>query len=110
MRKEEKSAIQERMIEKINKQIEYLKKENEDIQTKIDMDEYLANKDYDEVKNLMILLNVKKKEYEELIEEAKEIKSEYEKTLKGINELKLEYVKDMNTVMKDIQKGTKKLK
>ena len=110
MRKEEKSAIQERIIEKLNKEIEYLKKENEDIQTKIDMDEYLANKDYDEVKNLMILLNVKKKEYEELIEEAKEIKSEYEKTLKEINELKLEYVKDMNTVMKDIQKGTKKLK
>ena len=110
MRKEEKSAIQERIIEKLNKEIEYLKKENEDIQTKIDMDEYLANKDYDEVKNLMILLNVKKKEYEELIEETKEIKSEYEKTLKEINELKLEYVKDMNTVMKDIQKGTKKLK
>ena len=110
MRKEEKSAIQERIIEKLNKEIEYLKKENEDIQTKIDMDEYLANKDYDEVKNLMILLNVKKKEYEELIEGAKEIKSEYEKTLKEINELKLEYVKDMNTVMKDIQKGTKKLK
>ena len=82
MRKEEKSAIQERIIEKLNKEIEYLKKENEDIQTKIDMDEYLANKDYDEVKNLMILLNVKKKEYEELIEEAREIKSEYEKTLK----------------------------
>lgn len=110
MRKEEKSAIQERIIEKLNKEIEYLKKENEDIQTKIDMDEYLANKDYDEVKNLMILLNVKKKEYEELIEETKGIKTEYEKTLKEINELKLEYVKDMNTVIKDIQKGTKKLK
>ena len=101
MKKTDKSLIQERIIDKQQEEIKILKRNNENLEALIEIYEGIPNVQFENEK-----INI----YNQLVSEAKEIKEKYEKTLKEINELKLEYVKDMNTVMKDIQKGTKKLK
>ena len=110
MKKTDKSLIQERIIDKQQEEIKILKRNNENLETLIEIYEGIPNVQFEDVKELICILNEKINIYNQLVSEAKEIKEKYEKTLKEINELKLEYVKDMNTVMKDIQKGTKKLK
>ena len=110
MKKTDKSLIQERIIDKQQEEIKILKRNNENLEALIEIYEGIPNVQFEDAKELICILNEKINIYNQLVSEAKEIKEKYKKTLKEINELKLEYVKDMNTVMKDIQKGTKKLK
>lgn len=108
MDKDKKILIQQNIIEDQNRKIEELKKKINSLEEENTNIKLVPREGYEKAKKLIIDLNEKIAEYNNIIKEALELKVEYNKSIQEINKLKIEYSKKMDTLFSDIKKGSKK--
>ena len=102
---ERKFKVQESIINDLTEENKQLKEELECVKAELEFEKEFKNKDYDNLKDLLIELNEKKSTYEDLIQKAILAREAYKKQVKEINEIKIKYNKELKTLMKNIKNG-----
>lgn len=109
MNNEKKVKIQQKIIEDLQRDKDILEQENIRLSDELELEKVIPREGYEKAKALMVELENKKKEYEDLIKETKAIRDEYKEKIKEIKELKVKYKKDMQSAMKQISKSANKV-
>jgi peptidoglycan hydrolase CwlO-like protein len=109
MNNEKKVKIQQKIIEDLQRDKYLLEQENVRLSDELELEKVIPREGYEKAKALMIELETKKQEYEDLIKETKAIRDEYKEKIKEIKELKVKYKKDMQSAVKQISKSAKKV-
>lgn len=106
---EKKVKLQQKIIDDLQHEKETLKEENDKLSVDLELEKILPKEAYERVTQLINELEDRKSEYEALIENVKEIQSEYKDKLKEIKTLRTRYKKDMDSVLKSINRSSKKV-
>lgn len=106
---EKKVKIQQKIIEDLQRDKDILEQENIRLSDELELEKLIPREGYEKAKALMVELENKKQEYEDLIKETKAIRDECKEKIKELKELKVKYKKDMQSAVKQISKSAKKV-